>query len=108
MLASKPKTDTKLWTSDCKTVFNKTKNILSQVSLLVYPDIIAPTSLMVDASDVTIGGVLQIYLNGIGSLIAFFSRRFTPAQRKYSAFDKELLAMYLTFLAFFILFFILY
>ena len=63
---------------------------------------------MVDASDVTIEGVLQIYLNGIGSSIAFFSRRFTSAQRKYSAFDKELLVMYLTFLAFFILFFILY
>ena len=30
------------------------------------------------------------------STIAFFSRRLTPTQRKYSAFDRELLAMYLT------------
>ena len=58
MLARKPKTDKKLvWTSDCEAVFNKTKNILFQTSLLVYPIINVPTSLMVDASDVVIGGV---------------------------------------------------
>ena len=51
---------------------------------------------MVDASDVAIRGVMQICLNDIWSPIAFFSRRLTPAQRKYSAFDRELLAMYLT------------
>ena len=50
---------------------------------------------MVDASDVAIGGVLQICLNSIWPPIAFFSRRLTPAQRKYSAFERELLAMYL-------------
>ena len=95
MLKGKPKTDKKLvWTSDFEAVFNKTKTILSQASLLVYPDINALTSLMVDASDVAIGGVLQICLNGSWSPIAFFSRRLFPAQRKYSAFDREK-AMYL-------------
>ena len=80
VLAGKPKTNKKLiWTSDCEAVFNKTKNILSQASLLVYPVINAPTSLMVDASDVAIGGVLQIFLNGTWSPIAFFSKRLTPA-----------------------------
>ena len=103
MLAGKPKTDKKLvWTSDCEAVFNKTKNILSQASLLLYPVILS--SLMVDASDVAIGGVLQICLNGIWSLIAFFSKRLTPAQRKYNAFDRELLAMYLTVQHFFMLY----
>ena len=97
MLKGKPKTDKKLvWTLDCKAVFNKTKSILSQASLLVYLVINAPTNLMVDASDVAIGGVLQICLSGIWSPIAFFLRRLTPAQHKYSAFDRELLAMYLT------------
>ena len=96
MLAGKPKTDKKLvWTSDCEAVFHKRKNILSQASLLVYLVINAPISLMVDDSDVVIGGVLQNCLNGIWSPIAFFSR-LSPAQRKYSAFDRELLAMYLT------------
>ena len=52
MLKGKPKTDKKLvWTSDCEAVFNKTKTILFQASLLVYPVINAPTSLMVDTSD---------------------------------------------------------
>ena len=47
MLAGKPKTDKKLvWISDCEEVFNKTKNILSEASLLVYPVINAPTSLL--------------------------------------------------------------
>ena len=90
MLAGKPKADKKLvWTSDCEAMFNRTKTILSQASLLVYPVINAPTSLMVDASDVAIGGVQQIFLNGIWSPIAFFLRRLTPAQRKYSAFDRN-------------------
>ena len=44
MLAGKRKTDKKLvWTSDCEAVNNKTKNILSQASLLVYPVINDPT-----------------------------------------------------------------
>ena len=51
---------------------------------------------MVEASVAAIEGVLQICLNSIWSPIAFFSRRLTPAQRKYRAFDRELLAMYLT------------
>ena len=103
MLAGKPKTDKKLvWTLDCKAVFNKTKNTLSQASLLVYPVINAPTSSMVDASDVAIGGVLQICLNSIWSPITFFSRRLTLAQLKYSAFDKELLALIVQHFLYFI------
>ena len=50
---------------------------------------------MVDSSVTAIGGVLQICLKDIWSPIAFFSRRLNVTQRKYSAFDKELLAMYL-------------
>ena len=83
MLKGKPKTDKRLvWTSDGETVFNKTKNIFSHALLLHYPVINAPISLMVDASDVAIGGVLQICLNGVWSPIAFFSRILTSAQRK--------------------------
>ena len=63
MLVGKPKTDTKLlWTSDCKTVFNKTKNILSQASLLVYPVIIAPTSLTL-ISTVILGNLIGTYVD---------------------------------------------
>ena len=52
---------------------------VTQASLLVYLIINAPTSLMVDTSDVAIGGVPQTCLNGIWSPIAFFSRRLTSA-----------------------------
>ena len=61
--------------------------------MLVHPDPHAQLSLTTDASDVAVGAVL-----GQGpsqSPLAFFSKKLSPAERKYSAFDRELLALYL-------------
>ena len=50
---------------------------------------------MVDASNVAVGGVLQQCINSVLKPIAFFSKRLQPAERKYSTFGRELLAVYL-------------
>ena len=41
------------------------------------------------------GAVLQQCLHGVWTPISFFPRKILPAEKKYSTFDKELLAVYL-------------
>ena len=57
------------------------------------PDV--PLSLTVDASDSAIGSVLQQVIKGITQPLVFFSCQLRPAGRRYSTFDRELLAIYL-------------
>ena len=49
---------------------------------------------MTDASDIAIGAVLQQYLNDKWCPLAYFSRKLTPTEQKYSTYDRELLAVY--------------
>ena len=60
--------------------------------MLVHPGHEAPTSLTVDASDVA---VLEQLIDGVWKPLAFFSHQLRPLERNYSAFDCELLALYL-------------
>ena len=53
------------------------------------------TSITADASDKAVGGQLEQLQAGTWCPIAFFSRKLTAAEKKYSAFDRELLAVYL-------------
>uniref|UniRef100_A0A3P8SD44 Gypsy retrotransposon integrase-like protein 1 n=1 Tax=Amphiprion percula TaxID=161767 RepID=A0A3P8SD44_AMPPE len=48
-----------------------------------------------DASDYAVGAVHEQWVEGAWQLLAFFSRQLTPRERKYSAFDRELLALWL-------------
>lgn len=54
----------------------------------------APVSHAVDASDYAVGAVLQQRVNDRLQPLGFFTKSVTPAQRKYSVYDRELLAMY--------------
>ena len=68
---------------------------MAKVSLLFHPKPNAPISIMTDASDMTVGAVLQQHLGTGWYPIAYFSKKLKPAETRYSAFDKELLAVYL-------------
>ena len=50
---------------------------------------------MTDASNVAVGAVLQQFIEDQWCPIAFFSTKLKPAETRYSAFDRELLAIYL-------------
>ena len=76
--------------------FNSVKTALAQATLLAHPKPDAPLCIMVDASDVAVGGVLQQQVDGDWQPIAFFSKRLQPAETRYSTFGRELLAVYLT------------
>ena len=71
------------------------KDALANACLLYYPTPDAPTCLTTDASDTAVGAVLQQYVNGTWHPISFFSRKMTATESHYSAFDCELLAVYL-------------
>lgn len=82
------------WSSICQDAFDKTKTLLSEAVLLHHPQSDAPTSLTVDASNTAIGAQLEQRQGSSWAPLAFFSRKLSDAEKKYSAFDRELLASY--------------
>ena len=83
------------WTPLMSSAFSRAKQLLSSVPELVHPHCNAPISLTVDASDSHIGAVLQQQLHDRSwSPLAFFSKKLSDAEKKYSAFDRELLAAF--------------
>ena len=84
------------WDENAESAFSESKQILANATLLVHPDPMAQVNITCDASDVAVGGVLQQYLNGKWQPLSFFSKMLSPAETRYSAFDRELLAVYAT------------
>ena len=83
------------WSDAARQTFSDAKSALAEATLLVFPQESAPTRLQVDASEFAVGGVLQQYQNEMWVPLAFFSKKLQPAETRYSAFSRELLAMYL-------------
>ena len=84
------------WSPEADSAFRRIKDILVQATLLAHPLPDSPLSLMVDASSVGVGGVLQQRIGDHWCPLAFFSQRLQPREVKYSTFGRELLAAYLT------------
>jgi cleavage and polyadenylation specificity factor subunit 1 len=82
------------WTPDLHRAFDECKASLSRATLLAHPDPSAPLALVTDASTSAMGAVLQQRVDNAWQPLAFFSRKLNPAQSKYSAYDRELLAVY--------------
>ncbi|GFV25629.1 transposon Tf2-11 polyprotein [Trichonephila clavipes] len=61
---------------------------------LAHPSPSAPLALHVDASDYAIGGALHQVVDSELQPLAFFSRKLTSSEKSYSAYDRELLAIY--------------
>ncbi|BHF74694.1 hypothetical protein SprV_0501778100 [Sparganum proliferum] len=75
--------------------FYKVKADLADATLLAHFSHDAPISLMVDASNVAVGAVLQQYLADRTQPLAFFSRKLSPNETRYSTFGREHLAVFL-------------
>ena len=96
LLSGKINNKTKITFSETDTsTFESSKQILEQACLLAFPTHNALTQIITDASNFAAGAVLQQTVSRITKPLAFFSKNFTPAQQKYSAFDRELLAIVL-------------
>ncbi|GFS89133.1 transposon Tf2-6 polyprotein [Trichonephila clavipes] len=74
--------------------FQRCKQALADAALLVHPSPSAPLALYVDASDYAIGGALHQVVDSELQPLAFFSRKLTSSEKSYSAYDRELLAIY--------------
>ena len=84
-----------IWSADLQSAFEATKKGLATAALILHPSYTVSTRITVDASDTAVGCTLEQLLDGEWRPIAFFSKKLDPAQAKYCAFDRELLAMYL-------------
>ncbi|EFA07205.2 Retrovirus-related Pol polyprotein from transposon 297-like Protein [Tribolium castaneum] len=82
------------WTPESKAAFELCKHDLAQATLLVHPTTTDTISLTVDASDFAMRAVLEQNQGGSWKPLSFFSKKLTPAQQKYSTYDRELLAIY--------------
>jgi cleavage and polyadenylation specificity factor subunit 1 len=84
-----------VWTDAAVQSFEDAKKALASAALLTYPSNCAPLVLTTDASDIAVGAVLEQTINNKPYPLAFFSKKLKNAEKKYSTFDRELLAIYL-------------
>ncbi|GFW59874.1 retrovirus-related Pol polyprotein from transposon opus [Trichonephila clavipes] len=80
--------------SEAITAFQRCKQALADAALLAHPSPSAPLALHVDASNYAIGGALHQVVDSELQPLAFFSRKLTSSEKSYSAYDRELLAIF--------------
>lgn len=84
-----------------KLSFTEIKTSLSNTPALAHPfPGISQFQIVSDASQYAAGAALHQMIDGKPVPIGFFSRKFTEQQKRYSTFDRELLAAYLATLHF--------
>jgi hypothetical protein len=82
------------WDDTHETAFDLLKENLINATCLAFPSAEAESyTVTTDASNVAIGACLHQIVNGKSSPIDFMSRKLSKAERNYSAFDRELLAI---------------
>ncbi|TYK18568.1 reverse transcriptase [Cucumis melo var. makuwa] len=77
------------WDPKCQAAFDGLKQAMMEGPLLGITDVTKPFEVETDASDYALGGVLLQN----GHSIAYESRKFNAAERKYTVFEKEMLAV---------------
>lgn len=80
-------------TEEYVNAFETCKSLLVNAPLLQYPDFSKPFILTTDASNVALGAVLSQGNVGNDKPVAYASRTLNDAETKYSAIEKELLAV---------------
>ena len=81
------------WSKDHLAAFQRAKAQLAEAVLLVHPDPQAALYLTTDASDVAVGAVLS--QGPAHAPLGFYSKKLSGAELNYSAFDRELLGVFL-------------
>lgn len=83
-----------IWNDLAENAFNESKNALANATLLAHPVPDAKLSIVVDASDFAMGAVFQQFVDNAWQPLSFYTKTLTPAQKKYSAYDFEMLGMF--------------
>lgn len=81
------------WSEEAEASLHTGKGRLADLTLLAHPVLYVPTVLTTDASSEAVSAILQQEVHG--ELVPIvFRKRLETLQRKYSAFDRELLAVF--------------
>ena len=83
------------WNEVAEASFIAVKQQLADITMLAFLVLNAPTQLVTDSSDAAVGAVIQQTVAGVTQPVAFFFKSLTSAQKKWSTFDRELLAIFL-------------
>lgn len=94
-LKEKTRNETLVWSEEMLSAFNDSKIALVNSTQLAHPLSNVPIAVISDASDVGVGASFEQFVNGSWQPLAFFSKQLRAPERKYSTFDRELLALYL-------------
>ena len=78
------------WNESANSALIKSKQILANYTPLEHPDHSTPLNITCDAIDFAAGGVLQQYIDNVWQPLSFFSKKLTPAETRYSEFDRKL------------------
>ena len=82
------------WDEKCGKAFEALKQAITTAPILIAPDWKKPFQGHVDASEYGVGGTLtQLDDDGRERVIAFFSKKLSPAEQNYTANDRELLGL---------------
>lgn len=96
MISGNVKNDNRVleWTAESVQAFEDCKRQLANAALLAHPKFDAELALFTDASDFAVGAALNQRIEGEWQPLAFYSQKLNDAQLKYSAFDRELTAVF--------------
>ena len=81
------------WLPEHDVAFSNIKDAMASATLLVHPSPTAQTEIWCDESNIAIGSVLVQLQQGIWRPLSFWSKLLNKAQCRYSATDRELLAV---------------
>ena len=81
------------WGKEQQRAFDRLKELLIQEPILRMPDFSKVFYVQTDASEVGAGGVLLQLFEDVKCPIAFFSKKFSSQQMRYSVMEKECLAI---------------
>jgi hypothetical protein len=82
------------WSSDLEVAFEELKQALTSAPVLTAPEEgNSEFVLHCDASKFAIGSVLSQRQGGVDRVIAYYSRKLAAPETKYAAYDRELLAL---------------
>lgn len=84
------------WTDETEKAFEQCKLSLRSAVTLSHPLPDTTLALSTDASSSCVGAVLQQRVNDHWEPLGYYSKKMSEAQQKYSAYDRELLAIYMS------------
>lgn len=82
------------WTPAAEEAFTRCQQAIKEAAMLAHPSSDSELTLACDASNTAIGAVLQQREGSTWRPLGFFSKALTKTQQKYSAYDRELIAIH--------------